>query len=156
MLPLEVKTLMKMRFAMKVVYFIRPWRMPLKCFMSTIAYSLYFHLPTSITWAIGRVVIVVPNLVVSPKQCVLIQYGGYWLLRVQSMVLLAGSLYCRKNYCGVCKEATKVPPLVCNLADVELEIFVCAHGARRLSSFEGFWSHLQRNLTSTNFVPPSP
>ena len=47
---------MTINFAMKVVYFMRPWCMPLNCFMSTIAYSLYIQLPTGITQAIGSVV----------------------------------------------------------------------------------------------------
>lgn len=49
-----------------------------------------------------------------------------------------------------------VPLLVCGLADVELEIFVCAHGPRRHSRFEVFWGHLQGNLTSIILFPSFP
>lgn len=102
----------------------------------------------------GRIVIDVPNLVVNLKQCLLIQYGGYWLLMDAVYDSPCGLIVLQGNCCRVCEEATMVPPLVCGLVDVELEIFVCAHGPRRHSSYEVFWGHLQGNLTSINFVSP--
>lgn len=75
------------------------------------------YMPNGITWAFGRVVTNVLNLIV--QQGVLNQFGGHWLV---SDVLFGAISIARKPTFKDIKRVAVVPPLVCGLVNHEFEI----------------------------------